>query len=257
MSEESAFIPGIHNYCDRWCERCPFVSRCRVGAAEQELADNPEAADMRNAAFWERMQRVLHDTMLLIAKMAHEHGIDLDQLVADAAALPDREPSVSEAHAELVHQAELCWRRTDAWFEANKQVLKDKSLDLMSAARMGLPGVDPADDAVQIKDSLDVILWYSPQILVKLKRASGREPGAEDDPLLAEVARNDADGSAKVALIGMDRSLAAWGVLHDQLPDAQDAILDILVHLDRLRRAAEQLFPNARAFVRPGLDQPA
>lgn len=23
-------IPGIHNYCHRWCERCPFTERCAV-----------------------------------------------------------------------------------------------------------------------------------------------------------------------------------------------------------------------------------
>jgi len=23
-------IPGIYNYCDRWCERCAFSRRCRV-----------------------------------------------------------------------------------------------------------------------------------------------------------------------------------------------------------------------------------
>lgn len=22
------FIPGIYNYCDRWCERCPLSNRC-------------------------------------------------------------------------------------------------------------------------------------------------------------------------------------------------------------------------------------
>jgi hypothetical protein len=21
-------IPGVYNYCDRWCERCPLTSRC-------------------------------------------------------------------------------------------------------------------------------------------------------------------------------------------------------------------------------------
>jgi hypothetical protein len=23
-------IPGVYNYCDRWCERCVFSRRCRV-----------------------------------------------------------------------------------------------------------------------------------------------------------------------------------------------------------------------------------
>jgi hypothetical protein len=38
------------------------------------------------------------------------------------------------------------------------------------------------------------------------------------------------------------------------LPERESDILDILVHLDRLRRKTEALFPDARAFVRPGFD---
>ena len=25
---EGDFIPGIYNYCDSWCERCLYTSRC-------------------------------------------------------------------------------------------------------------------------------------------------------------------------------------------------------------------------------------
>ena len=67
----------------------------------------------------------------------------------------------------------------------------------------------------------------------------------------------DADGSAKVALIGIDRSLAAWAALRSHFPDQEDAILDFLLRLARIRRQAEKLFPNARAFVRPGFDENA
>jgi hypothetical protein len=31
--------------------------------------------------------------------------------------------------------------------------------------------------------------------------------------------------------------------------------MDILVHLEQLRRKAEKTFPNARAFIRPGFDK--
>ena len=29
------FIPGIYNYCDRWCERCLYTDRCRTFAMEK------------------------------------------------------------------------------------------------------------------------------------------------------------------------------------------------------------------------------
>ena len=52
----------------------------------------------------------------------------------------------------------------------------------------------------------------------------------------------------------MDRSLAAWARLRAHLSDDSDAIIDLLVQLDRLRKKVETHFPTARAFVRPGWD---
>ena len=42
------FIPGIYNYCDRWCERCPLTARCRVFAMEEVR----KRGDDYYAAFW-------------------------------------------------------------------------------------------------------------------------------------------------------------------------------------------------------------
>jgi hypothetical protein len=63
-----------------------------------------------------------------------------------------------------------------------------------------------------------------------------------------------AAGSAKVALAAIDRSVAAWARLRERLDGETDAILDLLVRLERLRRATEREFPQARAFKRPGFD---
>jgi hypothetical protein len=43
MDIRDGFIVGIFNYCDRWCERCAFTSRCRVFAdvAEMEASHDP------------------------------------------------------------------------------------------------------------------------------------------------------------------------------------------------------------------------
>ena len=59
----------------------------------------------------------------------------------------------------------------------------------------------------------------------------------------------------KVALIALDCSLAAWGEMRNHFPLHNNDIFDILVHLDRLRRKVEKVFPDARAFIRPGFDK--
>ena len=40
-ARDPKLIPGIYNYCDRWCERCPFTSRCMVYAMGEEDRDDP------------------------------------------------------------------------------------------------------------------------------------------------------------------------------------------------------------------------
>jgi hypothetical protein len=65
----------------------------------------------------------------------------------------------------------------------------------------------------------------------------------------------DSDGSTKIALIGMDRSISAWGKMLKCFPDQKESIIEIISHLDCLRRRTEKKFPDARAFVRPGFDE--
>jgi hypothetical protein len=64
----------------------------------------------------------------------------------------------------------------------------------------------------------------------------------------------DSDGSAKVALIGIDRSMAAWRMMQLSLPDRDESIVPLLLQLEGLRRRLENSFPQARDFIRPGFD---
>jgi hypothetical protein len=258
MVDEEGFIPGIFNYCDRWCERCAFTGRCRVFAMEQTSPPPPEANDIRNSAFWDHIGGIFEQTKQMLREMALERGIDLDAAMAEEAARPrPKKRPASAAQRAVLKRAKNYFPKVDTWFKTNKKVFKKRGLDLLKSARLGLEGADPQAEADDITDAVDVVRWYCMQIYVKLKRASLHEPEEDEDPDMAEAGQSDRNGSAKVALIGIDRSIAAWGRLYEQLPEAQSSILDVLVHLDRLRRGVEELFPHARSFIRPGFDEPA
>jgi hypothetical protein len=123
---------------------------------------------------------------------------------------------------------------------------------LESLAQASIPGTNPDADAVRICDCLEVIRWYQHQIYVKLCRAATGTIRGESEDL--ECLQEDADGSAKVAIIGIERSTAAWATLLAHLPDQEPDILDLLVTLKRLLQQVETAFPHARAFLRPGFD---
>jgi hypothetical protein len=77
----------------------------------------------------------------------------------------------------------------------------------------------------------------------------------EDDYVATEDPR-DSDGSVKVALIAIDRSISAWKLMCDLRPENADSIHGLLFQLAKLRSGAEREFPNARDFIRPGFDEP-
>ena len=111
------------------------------------------------------------------------------------------------------------------------------------------------NDTVSIIDAMEVIRWYQHQIYVKLKRAIQSTQSEKEEPELWVDFPKDSEGSAKVALIGIDRSISAWGSVFDLFPIQEEKILHIIAGLERLCNRIENEFPEARAFVRPGFDE--
>jgi len=108
---------------------------------------------------------------------------------------------------------------------------------------------DQTFEISDLEDAREVIQWYQYQIAVKTMRAlSGREEEIDEDP-------KDSDGSAKVALIGIDRSMAAWRMMQLSLPDRVESIVPLILQLEVLRQRLEKSFPQARDFIRPGFDE--
>ena len=78
LAKDERFISGIYNYCDRWCERCSFTSRCMNFALDDEQSLDPESLDIRNEAFWRRLSETFRVTLELVHDLAEREGIDLD-----------------------------------------------------------------------------------------------------------------------------------------------------------------------------------
>jgi len=96
----------------------------------------------------------------------------------------------------------------------------------------------------------EIIRQYHYFLYPKLVRAI--EVGLTSDA--GSPVEEAAEGTAKTVLIAIDRSLGAWGLVYREYPRYEDDVLPLLLHLDRLRKSVEALFPEARAFRRPGLD---
>ena len=224
---------------------------------ERERDDgDPEARDLNNEKFWQKLYRTFSETIEMVRADARERGIDLDDpKLAQAVCVQDRaERRLAAKNRPLTRAAMAYVKAVDKWFDRAKPLLEAKIGELKTQVALEIG--DPQAEARQLSDFTDVIRWYQHFIYVKLCRAieSRASEELETDEEQKKFPK-DSDGSAKIALIAMDRSIAAWSGLRDALGDDDaDGILDLLAQLAAIRREAEKLFPQARAFVRPGFD---
>ncbi len=247
LAQDKKYISGIYNYCDRWCERCPYTSRClNFEIGEEEFSD-PETRDIHNEAFWEKISEIMQTTLEMLHEMAVSKGIDLEDMDIDENA-EEILKETSENHV-VCRMAREYIDIVEEWINGTKEMLAGSEYEL-STDNGDVSGIE------SLKEAIDVIKWYQPQIYVKLMRAvSGLMEEANSSDEDAYYAK-DSDGSAKVALIGIDRSIAAWGIIGRWVPNFRSHdVPAILTHLERLRRSVEKVFPDARGFLRPGFDQ--
>jgi hypothetical protein len=219
--------------------------------SEAKFGD-PETSDIDNAAFWESLGETFNETLDLLKDMAGELGIDLDALTAESdEAFRFSDDTDTVVHL-LPHTSKTYSTMVDRWFGPFEN-LPDNTSDCSETDT----GLDPAQtlpeaDIAAFREAAEVVRWYQYQIHIKLKRAldSHRDEKAWG---LDELPR-DSEGSAKVALVGIDRSISAWGKISAVFPCRREDTLSILGFLKRLRDRVEKEFPGARSFVRPGFD---
>lgn len=230
------YIDFISSYCDRWCERCALTSRCSVYAVQVATAmcDGDFAAGLelavgapppRDAAASRRREEFL-------------------------AELDNCEPSREE-----LAQVEREWRARDERVEESPIVTRSEVVSLLAHRWLR----DHRDCASQTADAvlteaLEIASWDCFFIQVKLRRAlNSRDEAAHGGRFDTDPIQNDWNGSAKVALISIARSLKAWDVIADLLHDSKAR--HIAEELAALRGEVERVFPRAWTFIRPGFDE--
>ena len=238
LASNERFITGIYNYCDRWCERCPQTSRCLNFSVSEEEFSDPEARDIGNEAFWKKLSGILGEALELLRESAKELGIELETLdsIDDIETIKAKD-AAAENHL-LCRAAKRYSELVEDWFRRRETLF----FEIAAAAREG----------ISLEEAIEVIRWYQYFISAKVMRAV--RGNIEEKEERCDEFASDSDGSAKIALIAIDRSIAAWAVIQHYITDGDKEVIDIIAFLDGLRQAAEETLPNARSFIRPGFD---
>ncbi len=239
LASDERFIQGIYNYCDRWCERCPQTFRCLNFSVSEEEFSDPETRDIRNKAFWNKLSEIFAESLEMLKEGAKKWGIEIETSVSAEDEENIKAKEVATKNHLLYRVAKRYSELAADWFKREETLF----FEMTVAAREG----------VSIEEAVEVIRWYQYFISAKIMRAVRGEIEEKDEG--CDEFPSDADGSAKIALIAIDRSIAAWAVILQDVTDDDKKAMDIIAFLDGLRDAVEKTFPKARSFVRPGFDE--
>lgn len=232
---EHGFIPGIFNYCDRWCERCPFTSRCRVYAIEMALSVDGMEGPLSEAA------------------------ADLPPDPAEEGGFIE---SLEEGEAEEDLEAEVdreMLRRGTARLLAEAHPLAEAARTLMDLAGRLIEaashrGTASRPDAQAAEGVVEVLLRYRFFIPAKVHRALS---GRDEPPLLDERGQpfpSDADGTAKIAHVACAAAREAARRLGALDPALAPLAAETVRTADEVLQLIDDAFPGHRAFRRPGFD---
>lgn len=163
-------IEGVHNYCNRWCERCRFRPRCTV-----YVNTNPDSVEAR-VPFEPVMSPELRETL-------------------EAAGAFEEPPAAA--------MAELDRRERRLRREIAKQPALTLAKAYTTAAKVALGELGEAG----ARDAAEVVRWHQYFIWIKVHRALH---GKMDEWFEPDDLEADAYGSAKAALVAMDDVMAAW-----------------------------------------------
>lgn len=238
LGERKDLIPGVHNYCDRWCERCPFTSRCGSYFLSDGFGEDQEENDSNNEKFWDDLKTIFEVTFEMIQEKAEELGVDFNDINED-------DYEVEWVKNDATEQSRQYGFDISNWLKKHHEDIQQAGQKLMLVDENKL---------LKLKDAVDVVQWYSFFISAKIHRAFLKhewDEEYEDD----EYYMYDNNGSAKIALIAIDRSIAALGCILEKMHEHEDDLLNFLATLSKIKKGVLAAFPKAIEFKRPGFDE--
>jgi hypothetical protein len=251
LAKDPRFIKGIHQYCDNWCERCAFTERCfhfaQLRAMEDEWGFDPTDPDQGNKQMMQTLHNSFEIATELIARGAAEHGIDIYSPEFQAGLDEgedehDRLYDAARTHP-LTQAAEEYAFAVHAWFERAGKELEQHIQQAQLSDEIHADQLQPED----VEDAIEVIRWDQ-------FRAAATLVGIFSVEDLEGLLVEHHNGRIKTILIGIDRSLLAWGRMQLFWPQAAEEVMHFASLLAELRLWLERAFPDARDFLRPGFD---
>ena len=226
VDDNSQEIYDVSNWCDRWCEKCSQTGHCSLFKAtssvslEEILESLPE--------FFETAKK-------MVEEMLEKRSVDPDSLKRSDFNDDFEWRLHLIRNDEALVLAKQYRKKVTGWF-------KSLHVDYGMEVRM---------QDTKLSDCLDVIAWYHALFEMKMAKALILKKEEEEEHKVPY----DSLGNAKLLLISVERNIESWTYVYQKFMENEDEILHLLIALQKLGKIVEQSFPDARTFIRPGLDE--
>jgi hypothetical protein len=184
IAQDPRIIPGVHHYCDEWCDYCPVTSRC-LGFRCTEAYRKQHGRHGSDPTFTS-----MEVAIAFTRELSAVEGLRTDELDALMSSPPGE--SGLETSDSL---ASVAWEYAVRVAHFTTPV----ALEIASA---------PPSPSSSGPGLMEILLWYHLRIYLKVVRALvSRETSS------AGAAADDARGCAKLALVSIERSRSALDAL--------------------------------------------
>jgi hypothetical protein len=169
-----------------------------------------------------------------------------EQMMEDDSFEPEElTPEMVAATEDVQKIARSYGKAVSVFFKENEAYFEEFGDSTAQRAAMGIP-ID-YENIQMMRNAVDTIQWYQFFIGVKVTRAFGSVEYRQD-------IQSDANGSAKIGMIAVQRSLDAWVVFDQNFNDKKLKINKLTKKLQQLKDYLSQFFPDWKQFHRPGFD---
>lgn len=259
----SNLLSGIFNYCDRWCERCDYRDRCRLFQSETdrniqhilngEDPNNPEIAARDIKESLEDALEMLKSQMDVEETIAEDFQYLVDNENEDSQYYIDNfdderfEVAESGKIAKTQHPLTLL---ADVFFKG----VVDWYGKIKLSFAQNYDTVKPIDDPLH--EELKILMWYSPQISVKIRMCAGSASKLENekDEDKIEFETEMMNINSRIAFTGMEKCLTSLQKIYDLETEHRDDIFLLLTSIKKMKDKFEKVFPAVHTFKRPYFD---
>jgi hypothetical protein len=244
MNEENkSYIAGIYNYCDRWCEKCKFISHCLLFTNEskivtQEILKPGESLDI---------EKIFN---MNFGSYSDELEVEIFEQTSE-----DEEPINADSEDNTEINKHPLSKLADEFFLGSHLLIKRMDERYNFYALSNKRQIDPLFN--KLFEEFEKFVWFHSLIVAKVKRAvSGKiEMLRDDDEAMINIREYDINGSAKISVIALGKIIKALNKLFNKMPEFKNDILSILVFAGELLNMIEIEFPGYNSFIRPGFDE--